>query len=56
MVVSIAKKCNAVQKARTARPAGVFRICHCRVTALANITDIACGLRLALTDAKRSER
>ncbi len=51
----IAKQCNEVQKARTTRPAGVSRVRHCGVAALANMPDITCGLCLALTDARSSE-
>ena len=53
---SIAKKRNAVQKARTARPVGASRVRHCGVAALANMLDIGCGLRVALTDARSSEK
>ncbi len=52
---NIAKECNEVQKARTTRPAGVYRVRHCGVAALANMLDITYGLRLALTDARSSE-
>ena len=52
---SIAKQYNAIQRALSARHAGVSCVRHCCAAVLGNILDIIGGMRLALTDAKSSE-
>ncbi len=54
-VGDLGEKCNEAHRPRSSGPAGAYRACPDCVVHLANVLDIAFGVRLARTSAINSE-